>query len=87
MGATRMNILLQFLVEATALCLLGGILGVAGGWGGAYLLASMGNFNTAVATDSIFVALGFSVAIGLFFGIWPAQRAAKLNPIEALRHE
>jgi len=87
LGATRMNILLQFLVEATALCLLGGILGVAGGWGGAYLLASMGNFNTAVATDSIFVALGFSVAIGLFFGIWPAQRAAKLNPIEALRHE
>ena len=87
LGATRMNILLQFLVEATALCLLGGILGVAGGWGGAYLLANMGNFNTAVAADSIFVALGFSVAIGLFFGIWPAQRAAKLNPIEALRHE
>ena len=87
LGATRVNILLQFRVEATALGLLGGILGVAAGWGGAGLLANMGNFNTAVAADSIFVALGFSVAIGLFFGIWPAQRAAKLDPIEALRYE
>jgi putative ABC transport system permease protein len=87
LGATRMNIMLQFLVEATALCLLGGILGVAAGWGGAALLANMGSFNTAVAMDSVFMALGFSVAIGLFFGIWPAQRAAKLDPIEALRYE
>jgi len=87
LGATRINILLQFLVEATALCLLGGILGVAGGWGGAALLARIGGMNTAVAMNSVFVALGFSVAIGLFFGIWPAQRAAKLDPIEALRYE
>ncbi len=87
LGATRLNILLQFLVEATALCLLGGLLGVAAGWGGAALLAKMGGFNTAVATNSIFVALGFSAGIGLFFGIWPAQRAAKLDPIEALRYE
>ncbi len=87
LGATRLNILLQFLVEATTLCLLGGILGVAAGWGGATLLANMGNFNTAVAMDSVFVALGFSAGIGLFFGIWPAQRAAKLDPIEALRYE
>jgi len=77
LGATRMNIMLQFLVEATALCLLGGILGVAAGWGGAILLANMGDFNTAVALDSVFIALGFSVAIGL----------SKLDPIEALRYE
>lgn len=87
LGATRMNILLQFLVEATALCMLGGVLGVAAGWGGAILLANMGGFNTAVALDSVFVALAFSAGIGLFFGIWPAQRAAKLDPIDALRHE
>jgi putative ABC transport system permease protein len=87
LGATRLNILLQFLVEATALCLLGGVLGVGAGWGGAVLLANLGGFNTAVAMNSVFVALGFSVAIGLFFGIWPAQRAAKLDPIEALRYE
>ena len=87
LGATRMNILLQFLVEATALCMLGGVLGVAAGWGGAILLANMGGFNTAVAMDSVFVALAFSAGIGLFFGIWPAQRAAKLDPIDALRHE
>ncbi len=87
LGATRMNILLQFLVEATTLCLLGGILGVLGGWGGAALLAKLGGMVTAVAMNSVFVALGFSVAIGLFFGIWPAQRAAKLDPIEALRYE
>jgi putative ABC transport system permease protein len=87
LGATRINILLQFLVEATTLCLLGGILGVLGGWGGAALLARLGGMSTAVAMNSVFVALGFSVAIGLFFGIWPAQRAAKLDPIEALRYE
>lgn len=87
LGATRMNILLQFLVEATALCMLGGVLGVAAGWGGAILLANMGGFNTAVALDSVFVALAFSAGIGLFFGIWPAQRAAKMDPIDALRHE
>jgi putative ABC transport system permease protein len=87
MGATRMNILFQFLIESLALCLLGGALGVAGGWGGASLLAWRGGMTTAVAMDSVFIALGFSAAIGLFFGIWPARRAAKLDPIEALRYE
>ena len=87
LGATRLNILLQFLVEATTLCLLGGILGVGAGAGGAALLARMGNFNTAIAMNSVVIALGFSAGIGLFFGIWPAQRAAKLDPIEALRYE
>jgi len=87
MGATRSNILFQFLVESLALCLLGGVFGVAAGWGGAHLLANMGGMNTAVALDAVFLALGFSAAIGLFFGIWPARRAARLDPIVALRYE
>jgi len=87
MGATRSNILFQFLFESLALCLLGGLLGVGAGWGGAYLLASMGGMTTAVAMDAVFMALGFSAAIGLFFGIWPARRAARLDPIVALRYE
>ncbi len=87
MGATRSNILFQFLVESLALCLLGGLLGVGVGWGGAAFLAQMGGMNTAVAMDSVLMALGFAAAVGLFFGIWPARRAARLDPIEALRYE
>jgi putative ABC transport system permease protein len=87
MGATRANILFQFLVESLALCMLGGVLGVAVGWGGAHLLATMGGQNTAVALDAVMMALGFSAAIGLFFGMWPARRAASLDPIVALRYE
>jgi putative ABC transport system permease protein len=87
LGATRRNILFQFLVESLTLCLMGGLLGVAAGWGGAYALSRLAAWNTAVAPESIFIALGFSAAIGLFFGIWPAQRAARLDPIVSLRYE
>jgi len=87
MGATRMNIMFQFLIESLALCLLGGAIGVGVGYGGSRILANMGNMNTAVALNSVLIALGVSAAVGLFFGMWPARRAARLDPIEALRYE
>jgi putative ABC transport system permease protein len=87
LGATRTNILFQFMVESLVLCILGGIMGVMLGWGGARLLSEMAEWQTAVSASAVVVALAFSAGIGLFFGIWPAQRAAKLDPIVALRYE
>ena len=87
LGATRRAIMLQFLIEALVLCVLGGLLGVAVGFGGARLMTQLANWQTAVAPSAVFMALGFSAGIGLFFGIWPARRAAAMNPIDALRYE
>jgi putative ABC transport system permease protein len=87
LGATKANILVQFLVESLVLCFLGGLLGVALGYGGAEALSRFASWNTQVPLEAVGVALGFSVAIGLFFGIFPAQRAAKLDPIVSLRYE
>jgi putative ABC transport system permease protein len=87
LGATRFNILFQFLVEALVLCFVGGILGTAFGSLGAYILARLANWNTLISPLSILLAFGFSAAVGLFFGIWPARRAARLDPILALRYE
>jgi putative ABC transport system permease protein len=87
LGATRTNILFQFMVESLVLCFLGGVLGVLVGWGGATLLADLAGWQTFVSMQAVIVALIFSAGIGLFFGIWPAQRAAKLDPIVCLRYE
>lgn len=86
-GATRAAIMSQILVESSLLCLLGGLLGVAGGWGASVLLARFFNWQTVVAAESIAVGLGCSLLIGVVFGLWPARRASTLDPIEALRHE
>jgi putative ABC transport system permease protein len=87
LGATRGDILFQFIAEALVLCILGGVLGVLAGWGGAEVASNMASWETAVSPSAVIVALLFSAGIGLFFGIWPAQRAAKLDAIVALRYE
>ncbi|MDX1673798.1 MAG: ABC transporter permease [Longimicrobiales bacterium] len=87
LGARRRHILLQFLIESVVLCTAGGILGILAGWGGAALLRSTAGWNTAVAPEAVALAFGFSAVVGVFFGIWPARRAARLDPIESLRYE
>ncbi|MCY4256078.1 MAG: ABC transporter permease [Gammaproteobacteria bacterium] len=86
-GATRGAIMWQILVESSLLCLLGGLLGVACGWAVSELLAQFFNWQTVVAAEAVLFGLGCSLAIGVVFGLWPARRAATLDPIEALRHE
>ncbi len=87
LGATRGNILLQFLVESTTLCLLGGGLGLLVGVTAATLLNRLAGWQTVVTLDSALMAFGFSATVGIVFGIWPARRASQLDPIDALRHE
>jgi putative ABC transport system permease protein len=87
MGATRRDILSQFMVEAVVLCLAGGAIGILLGSLGAFLLSRLAHWNTLISPMAILMAFCFSAAVGLFFGIWPARRAALLDPIEALRYE
>jgi putative ABC transport system permease protein len=87
LGATKKAIMTQFLVEALFLCTLGGLLGVIAGYGAAALITRIASWETAVAPEAVVTALAFSAAVGLFFGIWPARRAAVLDPIDALRYE
>ena len=87
LGATRGNILLQFLIEALTLCILGGAIGILLGIAATVVLARVMQWNTLVSPAAVVVAFGFSALVGLFFGIWPARRAASLDPIVALRYE
>jgi putative ABC transport system permease protein len=90
-GARRRDILAQFLTEATVLSVLGGLIGTLLGWGISRLMGNISigptQITPTVDPDAILLAVGFSVAIGLFFGIYPALRASALHPIDALRYE
>jgi putative ABC transport system permease protein len=86
-GAKRVHVLMQFLIEAMTLSLLGGILGIVLGVIGAKLTTVVAGWPTVISTDVIAVAFLFSLAVGLFFGLYPANKASRLNPIEALRYE
>jgi len=86
LGATQNDIIVQFLIETIMLCLLGGMVGVMGGWGFAEFRHHILEITTIVKEWSIIVAFGLSGMVGVFFGLYPAIRAANLDPIEALRH-
>jgi len=87
LGATRWNILLQFLIEAVVLCILGGVLGIGLGAGGATVMSKTAGWSTQISTTAIILAFAFSAFVGVAFGVWPARRAAVLDPITALRYE
>ena len=87
LGATRANILMQFVIEALTIGALGGLLGIALGAGASWLLTEVARWNVFISLDAVVLAVAFSVGVGLFFGIWPARRAAQLDPIEALRRD
>jgi putative ABC transport system permease protein len=87
LGATRFSIMLQFLVESVTLCLFGGLLGIGLGAAAATTLSRFAGWQVFVSPLSVGLAFAFSVGVGLFFGIMPARRAARLDPIEALRYE
>jgi putative ABC transport system permease protein len=86
-GAKRRHIVMQFLIEAMTLSLVGGALGIVFGIVGAKLTTVIAGWPTIISSDVIVVAFFFSIAVGLFFGLYPANKASRLNPIEALRYE
>jgi putative ABC transport system permease protein len=86
-GAKQSNILTQFLIEAIVLSLAGGVIGLILGQIAAFFLAILGDWVFAIKLDTVVLALGFSLLVGVVFGVWPARTAAKLEPIDALRFE
>jgi putative ABC transport system permease protein len=87
LGATRRDIMLQFLIEAVTLCVLGGFVGIGAGVSGAILLRDSFGWSTVVGSGSILLACVVAAGTGVVFGVWPARRASSLDPIEALRFE
>ncbi|MGH6690214.1 MAG: ABC transporter permease [Gammaproteobacteria bacterium] len=86
-GARGRDILMQFLVEAVTLSLIGGVIGIAIGLGGSRAISQFAEWRTQVPPQAVAMAFGFSACVGIFFGFYPARKAARLDPIEALRYE
>jgi putative ABC transport system permease protein len=86
-GARRRDILVQFLIEALALSLIGGVIGILLGVIGSKVVGGIAGWRTAVSIQSIIIAFSFAAAVGIFFGIYPARKASSLDPAEALRYE
>jgi putative ABC transport system permease protein len=86
-GASDVDVLLQFIVEAIVLSVAGGAIGIATGVAASYVVGQVMDWPLAVTTSAVLVAFGFAVAVGVFFGFYPARKAAALNPIDALRYE
>jgi putative ABC transport system permease protein len=86
-GARGADVLTQFLVEAIVMCVVGGVIGVGVGFGGSLVVQRVTGWGTAVSPQMVLLAIGFSAAVGIFFGFYPARKAAALDPIEALRYE
>lgn len=87
LGAKNSSIRFQFIIESMILCLIGGILGIFVGFLLGAIAASILGYSAAVPVAAIIVAVGFSMVIGIFFGYYPANKAARMDPIEALRYE
>ncbi len=87
LGARRKDILKQFLIEAILLSMLGGLIGIGLGAGAVQLIAKFAGWPVLVTVDTVLMAFGFAACVGVFFGLYPAGKAAKLSPIEALRYE
>ena len=86
-GARRRDIRNQFLTEAVTLCVLGGLIGLVVGTGAAWAVAKLAGWPIFLGTDAILFAVLFAASIGIFFGYYPARKAARLEPVEALRSE
>jgi macrolide transport system ATP-binding/permease protein len=86
-GANNTDILFQFIIESVFICCIGGIVGILLGSGISFIITKLADWDTVIMPSSIILAFGFSVFIGLIFGVWPARKASLLNPIDALRHD
>ena len=87
LGATYRVIVMQFLIEAVVISLVGGAIGILVGIGASKLIGALTSMKTVISMGPILSSFGFSMAIGLIFGLYPARKAAKLNPIDALHYE